>query len=281
MDEIIIDLKIKDIKKPKPFLRWTGSKSWLVKNILEKYLPNDYNNYHEPFLGGAAVFFHLLPKKNVFLYDLNEDLINTYLQLKDNIDEVIQQLKKYHNSKEEYYQARKSGCSDDISKAAKFIYLNRTSFNGIYRVNNLGLYNVPYGKRKNVDIVTEENLRLVNKALQGTNICCSDFSHTLLHVRERDLVYLDPPYTVAHENNGFIEYNSKLFSWDDQKKLSELIKEIDNRGAFFILSNAEHIEIRKLYAGVGKIESVSRYSKVGGRNKTRGIFNEIIITNVT
>jgi DNA adenine methylase len=267
-------------KKISPFLRWTGSKSWFVKNEIEKYLPARFNNYHEPFLGGGAVFFHLRPKNNVFLSDLNEELINTYIQIRDNIDGVLNNLKKHKNNEEDYYQIRSMRCRTDHSRAARFIYLNRTSFNGIYRVNPSGLYNVPYGKRINVDVVTEEKLRAVSKLLKGTNLRTTEFSSVLKNVKKNDLVYLDPPYTVAHENNGFIEYNSKLFSWDDQRRLAEIAAEISERGAFFILSNAEHKAIRDLYVEVGEIRSLSRYSKVGGRNKTRGLFRELIVTNI-
>ncbi|MBI3510937.1 MAG: Dam family site-specific DNA-(adenine-N6)-methyltransferase [Bacteroidetes bacterium] len=273
---------IEDILQTKaiPFLRWTGSKKWLVSSCIDDFLPVNYNNYHEPFLGGGAMFFHLNPSKEVYLYDLNDELINVYSQLRDNIENVIKHLRTFANTKDEYYRIRSMKCRADHARAARFIYLNRTSFNGIYRVNPQGNYNVPYGKRTNVDIVTEENLHRVNSILQGVNIKQGEFSKALNNIRANDLVYLDPPYTVAHENNGFIEYNSKLFSWKDQEKLANMIKEIDRRGAYFILSNAAHFSIRKLYQGVGKIKSVSRYSKVGGRNKTRGVFNELIITNV-
>lgn len=268
------------VLKAKPFLRWTGSKNWLVKDNLTQFLPVNYNNYHEPFLGGGAVFFYLAPTKDVFLSDANEDLINTYIQLRDNVENVIKCLKRLINTEEEYYKVRAMNCREAHTKAARFIYLNRTSFNGIYRVNDKGKYNVPYGRRINVDIATSDNLRKVSLALKGKNISCSCFKNILKNVSEGDLIYLDPPYTVAHENNGFIEYNSKLFSWNDQEKLAVLVKELDRRGVYFILSNAEHLEIRKLYKGLGKIQSISRYSKVGGRNKTRGIFNEIVISNV-
>lgn len=266
--------------KASPFLRWTGSKKWLVSGEIDRYLPKSFNNYHEPFLGSAAVFFHLKPEKNIFLSDLNEDLINTYLQLRDNVEAVIKHLKTFENSEREYYRIRAMKCRADYARAAKFIYLNRTSFNGIYRVNPSGNYNVPYGRRKKVDVVTEANLRRVNSILQNTSVSHGDFYKTMEFVSPQDLVYLDPPYTIAHENNGFIEYNSKLFSWEDQERLARMALEIDRAGAYFILSNAAHISIRKLYREIGTITSISRYSKVGGRNKTRGVFNELLITNI-
>tara|TARA_R110002051_G_scaffold50069_1_gene97231 strand:- start:4815 stop:5657 length:843 start_codon:yes stop_codon:yes gene_type:complete len=265
--------------KIKPFLRWTGSKNWLVKNDLINYLPTNFNNYHECFLGGGAVFFSLNTEKKVFLYDINKDLIEVYTEIRDNVELIIKTLKKLKNSEEEYYRIRKARALKPHTRAAKFIYLNKCSFNGIYRVNSSGGYNVPYGKRKNVDIVCEDNLRKVSHLLQNVTIKAVDFKETLKEVKKGDLVFLDPPYTVAHENNGFIEYNQKLFSWNDQEKLKEFTQAIDDKGAYFILTNASHKSILELYKNTGKIFKKSRYSKVGGRNKTRGMYNELIICN--
>lgn len=266
-------------KKASPFLRWTGSKSWLVKDGLANYIPKNFNNYHECFLGGGSVYFSLATDKNSFLYDINEDLIETYLEIRDNVDLVIRSLKRLNNSKDEYYRIRKAKLLTPHTRAARFIYLNRCSFNGIYRVNRFGEYNVPYGKRKNVDIITKENLELVSNSLQGVTIESLDFGLTIENINEGDLVFLDPPYTVAHENNGFIEYNQKLFSWDDQERLMNHVKNLKEKGAYFILTNASHKSIIELYGDLGTIHRKSRYSQVGGRNKTRGMYNELIICN--
>ncbi|WP_417237497.1 DNA adenine methylase [Bizionia paragorgiae] len=268
-----------ETSKGKPFLRWTGSKSWLVRDEFKNYLPEKYNSYHECFLGGGSVFFYLNPKGKVFLSDINCELIETYKEIRDNLDLVLNTLKKFKNSEEEYYKVRKSKLLRPHTRAAKFIYLNRCSFNGIYRVNSKGEYNVPYGRRKNVDIVTEKRLREVSDSLQSVQLICSDYKSRLGEIKEGDLVFIDPPYTVAHENNGFIEYNQKLFSWEDQVELKKFIEEISNLGAYFILTNASHESIRDLYSGVGRIDTLSRYSQVGGRNKTRGMYNEVIIYN--
>lgn len=268
---------IKNIAKP--FLRWTGSKSWLVKNGLKDFLPETYNNYHECFLGGGSVFFALNPQKDVYLYDSNKELIETYIEIRDNLELVIKALKKLKNTEEDYYRIRKINFRTPHTRAARFIYLNRCSFNGIYRVNSKGGYNVPYGKRTNVDIITEDNLRAVNTALKKTCINAIDFKLTLDKIKKNDLVFIDPPYTVAHENNGFIEYNQKLFSWENQLELRDYIKAIHKKGAYFILTNASHNSILELYKGIGKTVKRSRYSQVGGRNKTRGMYNELIICN--
>lgn len=267
------------LQQPKPFLRWTGSKKWFVNSELKKFLPQNYNNYHECFLGSGAVFFSLNHKNESFLYDTNTQLIETYQQIRDNLDLVLTSLKKLKNSEEDYYIIRKKDCYKPYTRAAKFIYLNRCSFNGIYRVNASGEYNVPYGKRKNVDLVTETNLLKVSKALQNVKLDPTDFRKSLVNIKKGDLVFLDPPYTVAHQNNGFIEYNQKLFSWDDQIALRDFCIKIIEIEAFFILTNAYHESIINLYEGVGSMRKVSRYSKVGGRNKTRGMYNEVIIYN--
>lgn len=271
-------------KKVSPFLRWTGSKRWLVNNHFNEFLPDTFNNYHELFLGSASVFFHLKNMNSNFdrefyLSDSNEDLINTYIQLRDNPQGVIKFLKRMKNTSDDYYKVRSENPKNKEKRAAHFIYLNKTSFNGIYRVNSNGIYNVPYGKRENVDFINESLLLDVSKKLEKAIINCQCFEKGIENIKPNDLVFLDPPYTVAHENNGFIEYNQKLFSWDDQIKLKSVIEKVEEIGAFFILTNASHISITDLYKNIGLSKKLSRYSQVGGRNKTRGIFNELIIYN--
>ena len=267
-------------KKCKPFLRWTGSKTWLIKQGFEDLIPQEYNNYHECFLGGGAAFFNLLPKEHSFLYDYNSELIETYIEIRDNVEELILMLGNFENSEEKYYEIRRTKYDNSLKRSARFIYLNKCSFNGIYRVNSKGEYNVPYGKRNKVDIICENNLRLVSKGLKNTTLRDSDFFSALEHINEGDLIFLDPPYTVAHENNGFIEYNQKLFSWEVQERLKGFVEEIIKKKAYFILTNASHHSILKLYEDVeSTIMTKSRYSKIGGRVKTRGMYNELIICN--
>lgn len=266
------------------FLRWTGSKRWFIKDHIQNFLPDKFNNYHEPFLGGGSAFFFIKQslendKRKFFLSDTNEELINAYEQIRDNYEEVIKCLKQFKNTKEDYYKIRNYKPRDYSKKAARFIYLNRTSFNGIYRVNANGVYNVPYGHRPRVDFVTEKLLRDVSKILEGVTFSIHSFEKSLESVEKGDLIFLDPPYTVAHENNGFIEYNQKLFSWSDQEKLKRIIERIIQKNAFFILTNASHSSIESLYKDIANITVFSRPSIVGGRTKTRGIYNEFIIHN--
>ena len=263
----------------KPFLRWAGGKSWFVKN-LNDFLPNEgFKNYHEPFLGGGSVFLAIDENKKSFLSDLNSDLINTYETLKHNPEEIIQALKKYENTKEFYYQIREKQFDDRVELAAKFIYLNQTSFNGIYRVNLKGKYNVPYGYRTK-DFLESDKLRLASKKLKNATLTISDFAESIHKINEGDLVFLDPPYTVSHNDNGFIKYNQKLFSLDDQYRLSEFIDCIKQKGAYYILTNAAHKTIEEIFKKGDKRIEGKRASLVGGINAKRGEIKEYIFTNI-
>jgi DNA adenine methylase len=263
-----------------PFLRWAGGKSWFVKYIY-KYLPkNGFNNYHEPFLGGGAIFFFLNPKI-AYLSDLNEELIETYIEIRENVEGVIKVLKRFKNNEDYYYYIRDDKMfKGSAGKAARFIYLNQTSFNGLYRVNLKGKYNVPFGFRSK-NFIQTENLRLASIALQGINIFKSDFVDTIGNIKQNDLVFLDPPYTVSHYNNGFIKYNSKLFSEEDQRKLADFIHAIKEIGAYYILTNADHEQVYKIFKINGdRNRTEERASLIGGKNAKRGIYKEAIYTNI-
>lgn len=269
--------------KLKPFLRWAGGKSWLIK-YLDRILPSEFNNYHEPFLGGGSVFIYLKSKKKIkkfaYLSDENESLINAYSVLKNNLGPLIKILKNYKNEKEFYYSIREQKFTDNIQKAAKFIFLNRTSFNGIYRVNLKGEYNVPYGFKKYKNLFDFENLKKLNESLSDTFLSSGDFEETIDNVKNGDLVFLDPPYTVAHENNGFLKYNQKIFSWSDQKRLKKYIEKIKDRKAFFILTNAHHRSIDDLYHSTSKKFVINRHSVVGGKGAQRKEIKEYLFTNI-
>lgn len=216
---------IKEIKTVKPFLRWAGGKTWFTKQILN-FLPPDFKNYYEPFVGGGSVFFFLksqgLIKHKAYLSDSNAELINSYKVIKNNSESLFKLLKAHKNSEEEYYRMRSSDFSDPIKQAAKFIFLIKTSFNGIYRVNKNGQYNVPYGKRNLKVLYDYDHLKTVSLALKNTYLSTQDFKQRCKQIKENDLVFIDPPYTVAHENNGFIQYNQSIFSWDNQLQYSQI-----------------------------------------------------------
>ncbi|MBD1367560.1 Dam family site-specific DNA-(adenine-N6)-methyltransferase [Mucilaginibacter sp. ZT4R22] len=272
------ELELNIPSKAQPFLRWAGGKTWLTK-YLSKVKGFNYNDYYEPFLGGAATFFYLTPKKKSYLSDLNAELIETYITIQINVDGVIEKLQHFKNEEIAYYEARDAIFTTDTEKAARFIYLNQHSFNGIHRVNSSGKYNVPYGFRKK-NYINIENLKKASLALANTTILTGDFYSILDNLRPRDLVFLDPPYTVSHNNNGFIAYNEKIFSLNDQVRLSKMIDEIKSKGAFYILTNAAHKTIDEIFEkGDTKLELL-RGSTIGGAKAKRGQTSEYIFTNI-
>ncbi len=195
------------------------------------------------------------------------------------VETVINELSKLKNTKEDYLKIRKQKFTNDYKRAAKFIYLNHTSFNGIYRVNSDGEYNVPYGYRNNLKF-DYENLRLVSNLLKKSRIKHGDFSETLRNVKAGDLVFVDPPYTVTHNHNGFVKYNQKIFSIEDQYRLANTVNTIKEIGAYYILTNAAHHKVREIFNNNDSVIEVKRASLIGGKNAARGQYEELIITNV-
>lgn len=262
---------------PKPYLRWAGGKTWLIKylNIIKEA---KFKNYHEPFLGGASTFFYLQPHGHSYLSDLNGDLIETYKEIKQNAQGVIKVLKTFKNSESEYYKIRDKQYASSSQRAAKFIYLNQTSYNGIYRVNLNGVYNVPYGFRTK-EFLDAANLLRAQIALKNTTIEKQDFYAISKNIKRNDLIFLDPPYTVSHNNNGFIKYNEKIFSLDDQIRLSSLIDTIKRKDAFYILTNAAHKTIDSIFEKGDKKIVFERASLIGGTNSKRGQTKEFVFTN--
>jgi DNA adenine methylase len=261
----------------KPFLRWAGGKTWLLKHLKDQKL--EYSNYHEPFLGGAAIYLFLRPPRKSYLSDLNPELVHTYCALQGDVEKVIRELKKFNNTESDYYKIRQTNFRNDFRRAAKFIFLNQASFNGIYRVNLAGKYNVPYGFR-NVPIFNAENLIQISNQLKKARIFSDDFTVVSKNVKENDLVFLDPPYTVTHNNNGFVKYNQKLFSLADQYRLSDLIDDIKAKKAFYILTNAAHKKIEEIFEKGDEKIALSRASLIGGLHATRGQFEELLFTNI-
>lgn len=269
-----------EIIKTVPFLRWAGGKRWFLKHLEEILSFKDFNNYHEPFLGSGAVFFHMYPTRISYLSDINSELIEAFLSVRDEVDKIIDELQQFKNTEEDYYKIRESIFQSTHKRAARFIYLNQTSFNGIYRVNLKGRYNVPFGFRKK-DFCYPNNLRLASERLQKAIIRKSDFEIISDQVQKKDLVFLDPPYTISHNNNGFIKYNQKLFSLEDQYRLSLLVNEIKKKHAYYILTNAAHDKIEEIFENGDKKIKIKRASLIGGQNAIRGKFEEIVFTNIT
>ena len=264
-----------------PFVRWAGGKTWLIPYLPQIIGDIHIEHYHEPFLGGAAIFFSLDHNKKSYLSDANEQLVNTYQQVRDNPQAVINCFAQFANTEDEYYRIRDEFVpATPEESAARFIYLNQTSYNGLFRVNRQGRYNVPYGFRDgwhyDVARITE-----ASEKLQNTHISVGDFEINKSRIQEHDLVFLDPPYTVSHNNNGFIEYNQNLFSLDDQKRLSRFIDYIKGKNAYYILTNAAHEEIKKIFTKDGdrRLE-LQRHSLIGGKEANRTKISEYIFTNI-
>jgi DNA adenine methylase len=261
-------------------LRWAGGKRWLLPTIMKLVGTRQYSAYHEPFLGGASIFLGLRQFPKASLRDSNRELIATYRTIRDHHTELAARVLRYGNNPETYYSVRASVPDCKIERAARFLYLNHTSFNGIYRVNLDGVYNVPFGNRPSPQIPTAEHLGYVAKRLARAKLGTGDFAKCIKHVNEGGLVFLDPPYTVAHNHNGFIKYNQRLFSFDDQKRLSALIDEIKERGAYYILANAAHESIATLFSKGDMLIETTRRNSIGGSNATRGTATEYLFTNL-
>jgi DNA adenine methylase len=266
---------IHNIKSP-PLLKWPGGKRRLLKYLLPK-IPDKFNQYYEPFLGAGALFFAVQPSKAT-IADNNPELINCYIQVRDNSEKLIALLATMKNTKEDYYAIRQSNPLDKLARAARLIYLVTLSFNGIHRVNLKGDFNVPYGSKTHLQPCDPQRIRSISAALSSVNILCSDFELTVQNAQRGDLVYFDPPYTVAHGNNGFIKYNSKIFSWDDQIRLAKVAKDLSGRGCRIIISNAHHPSIIDLYNGF-QMRLVERPSVIAASANFRMSTTECIFFN--
>lgn len=261
-----------------PFLKWAGGKRWLTSKP-DSLLPDraSFNNYFEPFVGSGAVFFHLEPTTGI-ISDVNADLINSYTVIRDNWRELKRVLTQYNNlhNSEFYYAMRGSKPRAPLYKAAKFIYLNRTCWNGLYRVNMRGEFNVPIGTKTKV-ILDDDNFEAVSNALQNINIVSCDFEQTIDQAMAGDFVFIDPPYTVAHNLNGFIKYNEVLFSWEDQIRLRDAAARAVQRGAAVLVLNANHASVRELYFEVGEMSTLNRASVIAGNSGARGVYSELAV----
>ncbi len=260
-----------------PFLKWPGGKRWLVQRY-NALFPTTYRRYVEPFLGGGAVFFHLSPLRAV-LSDSNPELINTYQCVRDYPDIIEGRLRNLHahHSGWLYYRMRSMKPRSEVGRAVRFIYLNRTCFNGIYRVNLNGEFNVPMGSKDLVEY-PDGYLSLISKRLGSASIKVADFENSIDSTGKGDFVFVDPPYSVMHNNNNFIKYNSRLFSWSDQIRLSSAVRRAASRGAQIMLSNADHVSVRTLYCEFGYHHRVDRLSALAAEPARRRKTTELLIT---
>lgn len=259
-----------------PFLKWAGGKRWLVKDHISLF-DVQFDRFVEPFLGSGAVYFKLLPCRAI-LSDKSIDLIRVYEAIRDNPKDVLRQLKVHHtkHTKSYYYKTRSTEENSNSAHAARFIYLNRTCWNGLYRVNLNGKFNVPIGTKSNVVLDTDDFVE-VSKQLANVDLRACDFEETLGEASSGDFVFVDPPYTVKHNHNGFIKYNEGLFSWEDQVRLRDCVAEAVDRGAKVLVMNAHHESIKELYVGMGEHKKFSRNGVIAGDASARGKFEEIAI----
>ena len=250
-------------------------KRWLL-DIPDLKLPPFSGKYIEPFLGGGAVFFRLRPEAAV-LSDVNKRLIETYRAVKFDWRRVVEGLseKQVLHSRDYYYEERAANYDDLFDRAVQFLYLNRTCWNGLYRENLAGKFNVPIGTKTRVTL-PDDDFEQTSKILQNASLLVGDFELTIARACAGDLVFIDPPYTTAHNKNGFVKYNQKIFSWDDQIRLKQSISEAIERGANVVLTNADHETIRELYAEFDDPRTVSRNSVISGKASVRGVTTELL-----
>lgn len=265
--------------RPKPPVKWAGGKGQLIPQF-EPLLPkNDCRLYLEPFLGGGALFFHLLPSKAV-LIDNNEELMNFYLVVRDNLEQLLDDLRKHENTAEYYYKIRALDAEklSPVERASRFLYLNKTAYNGLWRVNSSGKHNVPFGRYKNPRIADEQNLRLVSRALKQAGLICGDFSLVLEYAVQGSFVYFDPPYHPLSETANFTGYTPESFDAGDQSRLAEVFRELDRMGCAVMLSNSDTPFIRELYSGFD-VRVVRARRAINCRADKRGPVNELVIRN--
>lgn len=261
----------------KPFLKWAGGKRWLA-SLIQEMIPDIEGRYIEPFVGSGAIYFALTPRR-ALLSDVNESLVEAFRCVRDYPDEVESLLVAHdsRHSQSHYYVTRAIEYARRVERAAQFIYLNRTCWNGLYRVNKLGQFNVPIGTKTSARLASDDWPGL-SVILSGAQLRCQDFESTIDSAVKGDLVFADPPYTVKHNLNGFIKYNESLFSWDDQVRLRDSLVRAKQRGVKIIVTNADHESVRKLYADDFNLKTLERFSVLSGDPAYRGKFNEILIT---
>lgn len=262
--------------RPRPFVRWAGSKRGLLKHLVP-HLPREFGTYHEPFLGSGSLFFLLQPER-AYLNDSCNELIETYRAVRSDVETVIQAAMKIPMDRTTYYDVRDNRSLNPLVRAGEFLYINRACFNGIYRVSSTGRFNVPWGAPKTSFVVDPENLRACSRALSGPDVTLTseDFEQALLHAKPGDLVFLDPPYVTRHNNNGFVDYNERLFSWRDQQRLATLAEELRARGCHVIVTNAYHPDVLALYPAFA-VHEMSRSSTLAGASSKRGRVSEAIL----
>jgi DNA adenine methylase len=268
------------------FLKWAGGKLQLIEQF-KNLFPHNFRNYYEPFIGSGAIFFYVKSKlkpNKVILSDTNEELINCFVAVRDKPSELVELLLNHRkkHSKEYYYAVRsiESDRLDSVNRAARLIYLNKTCFNGLYRVNSKGQFNVPFGDYENPSIFDRNILFHASQLLQGVHLQVMTFEKVLDYAGKDDFVYFDPPYIPLSKTSSFTRYSKSDFSVREQKRLSEVFRILDSRGCFVMLSNSDHALTRELYRDYEKNTVMVRAKrKINSVGSKRGAINEAVITN--
>ncbi len=274
---------------PKPFVKWAGGKRQLIP-ILSENLPQTMGTYFEPFLGGGALLFHILSERTgqkCGISDLNSDLVLTYITIRDKPDELIHSLKNHaknyqKDSKSYFYSIRESNPRSAVEKTSRLLFLNRTCFNGLYRVNSKGKFNVPLGRYTNPNIVNEENIHSVSQVLHSrkVSIKCRDFESVLDEAKKDDLVYFDPPYQPVSSTANFTSYTHKSFTYNDLKRLAKLCLKLDSKGCKVMLSNSNSQEVADMFAEKQwQLKKIKANRSINSNSKKRTGHFELLIKN--
>lgn len=267
-------MKIEIKKSP---VKWAGGKGQLLDRLIPM-IPKKFNLYAEPFVGGGALFFNIRPQPAI-LIDLNAELINFYTIVRDDVESLIEDLKKHKNEIEYYYMMRSLNPESmaPVHRASRFLYLNKTSYNGLWRVNKKGKFNVPFGRYKNPVFLNENNLRESSLSLKHTVILCGDFTMIIDRVKSNDFIYFDPPYYPLTKTSNFTSYSGP-FKTEDQIRLAECFRTLDQKGCFLMLSNSDTPFTRTLYKNYD-LKIVEARRMINSKADNRGEINEIVVRN--
>ncbi|HKN46540.1 MAG TPA: DNA adenine methylase [Candidatus Polarisedimenticolia bacterium] len=264
----------------RPFLKWAGGKRQLLPRILERF-PSSCSTYYEAFLGSGALFFTLAGRstfRHAVLSDRNRDLVDTYAAVRDRLDDLVAALRALSADRDSYYRIRALDPQslDPAGRAARFIYLNRTCYNGLYRVNRAGRFNVPFGRYPKPRIIHEENLHAVSRALRHADLLSADFEEATAGARRGDAIYFDPPYVPLSATARFTAYDAAPFGWEEQRRLAALMHRLADRGVFALLSNAGSGPARALYGSL-PCDRVRARRSINSRADRRGDVPEILV----